>query len=215
MNRSNVFVQLALVFSCSSASSQQPIPPAPLLPFADNKQWVLFDDMKYEVGTSGVVITVPKGFVTDFASIPQPFWSAGLSPNGLYSKAAVVHDYLYWTQTCTRKQADNLLMIAMKESGVRATTRQLVYEGVDLGGERAWSSNARERAALLPRVVPDARMNFGALVLWPDYRAELAAAGVVDPVFPTNPPYCKFGDAQNVPVAPVPAAPASGAAPPA
>jgi len=64
MKRSTLLVQLTLVLSCSSVNSQQPIAPAPLLEFADNKQWVLFDDMKYEVGTSGVVITVPKGFVT-------------------------------------------------------------------------------------------------------------------------------------------------------
>lgn len=210
MNRHTLLVQLALAFGCSPASSQQPIPPAPLLPFADNKQWVLFDDMKYEVGGSGVVITVPKGFVTDFASIPQAFWSAGLSPNGLYSKAAVVHDYLYWTQTCSRAQADNLLMIAMKESGVSTGTRLLVYEGVRAGGEGAWSANARERASLMPRVVPAERMKFGALVLWPDYRVDLAAAGVADPVFPANPPYCQFGDTQDIPATPVPAPPESG-----
>ena len=213
MKRSTLLVQLTLALTCSSVNSQQPIPPAPLLPFADNKQWVLFDDMRYEVGTSGVVIIVPKGFVTDFASIPQAFWSTGLSPNGLYSKAAVVHDYLYWTQTCTRMQSDNLLVIAMKESGVGLAARQLVYDGVRLGGEQAWSSNARERASGLPRVVPAHRMRFGALVLWPDYRADLAKAGVVDPAFPANPPYCHFGDTQNVPAAPVPAAPGSAGAP--
>lgn len=213
MNRPNLLAQLTLVFACSSANSQQPIPPAPLLPFADNRQWVLFDDMKYEIGRSGVVVTVPKGFVTDFASIPQAFWSTGLSPNGLYSKAAVVHDYLYWTQTCTRQQADNLLVIAMKESGVRAPSRQLVFDGVRLGGEEAWSSNARERSSGLPRVVPADRMKFGALVLWPDYRAELASAGVVDPAFSPNPPYCQFGDTQDVPAAPVPATPASARVP--
>ena len=205
---------LLAAFVCVAAHAQQPIPPVPLLPFADNQQWVLFVDLKYEVGSSGIVVTVPKGFVTDFASIPQALWSTGLSPNGRYSKAAVVHDYLYWTQTCTRAQSDNLLMIAMKESNVGAATRQLVYDGVRIGGDAAWAGNARERAAGLPRVVPADRMNIGALTLWPDYRATLAQAGVVDPVFPPDPPYCRFGDTQAVPTAAPPASPASAASAP-
>ena len=36
-------------------------------------------------------VTVPTGFVTDFASIPRIFWSA-LRPDGEYAYAAVVHD---------------------------------------------------------------------------------------------------------------------------
>ena len=40
------------------------------------------------------------------------------SGNTPYTRAAVIHDYLYWAQPCTREQSDNLLMIAMKESGV-------------------------------------------------------------------------------------------------
>src|SRR5262245_55189884 len=43
-------------------------------------------------------VTVPVGFVTDFASIPRIFWSA-LPPDGRYTYPAIVHDYLYWTQT--------------------------------------------------------------------------------------------------------------------
>src|ERR1700728_5433719 len=96
----------------------QPIPAPPLKPFADNQDWMLIDDIIYQVGNSSIKIIVPKGFVTDFASIPQALWSFGLSPNGLYSKAAIIHDYLYWTQLCTRLQSDNILMIAMKESQV-------------------------------------------------------------------------------------------------
>ena len=72
---------------------------------------------------------MPKGFVTDFASIPQAFWSFGLSAHGRNSKAAIVHDYLYWTQGCSREQADNLLMIAMKESSVDTGQRIAIYDG--------------------------------------------------------------------------------------
>src|SRR5580658_5102513 len=89
-------------------------PPAPLvLPFGDSVDWVTTEDMAYTIGTTTEKIIVPKGFVTDFASIPQPLWSFGLSPHGQYSRAAVIHDYLYWAQGCTRIQSDRLLLIAM------------------------------------------------------------------------------------------------------
>src|SRR5262245_60709692 len=46
-------------------------------------------------------VNVPAGFVTDFASIPRAFWSL-LRPDGRYTHPAIVHDYLYWTQTAPR-----------------------------------------------------------------------------------------------------------------
>lgn len=39
------------------------------------------------------IITIPKGFLTDGASVPRPFWSL-LPPWGDYGQAAVLHDYL-------------------------------------------------------------------------------------------------------------------------
>lgn len=183
----------------TSAWVQQPINAPLLKPFADNRDWVLFSDLDYRVGDSDIIITVPKGFVTDFASIPQPFWSAGLSPNGKYSKAAIVHDYLYWTQGCTRKQADNILMIAMKESGVDFATRMTIYEGVRLGGDTAWEANTAERIQGLPRIVPNADLEFGPMVLWSDYRQTLSRRGVTDPPLPLQPAYCAVGDGTEVP----------------
>ena len=173
---------------------------APLLkPFADNQQWMLYEDLIYSVGNSGVPIKVPAGFVTDFASIPQIFWEMGLSPNGLYSRAAVIHDFLYWSQGCSRSQSDNVLMIAMKESEVPALKRDAIYEGVRVGGGKPWADNAAERATGLPRIVPPDKMNFGPLVLWEDYQQQLFGEGIRDPQFPVSPPYCPLGDSTSVP----------------
>jgi Protein of unknown function (DUF1353) len=90
-------------------------------------------------------VTVPKGFVTDFASIPRPFWSA-LRPDGEYAYAAVVHDYLYWTQTRSREEADQILKMAMEDFDVGTVTIQTIYGAVRLGGKGAWSGNAKKRA---------------------------------------------------------------------
>ena len=193
---------LAVITACGAstlAQAQQPIRPPLLKPFADNHDWVLFEDLDYHVGESTTTITVPKGFVTDFASIPQAFWSADLSPNGKYSKAAIVHDYLYWTQGCSREQADNILAIAMKESNVALVTRSAIYEGVRLGGGGAWQSNASEKAQGLPRVVPKEFLDFGPIVVWRDYRKTLAQNGVIDPPSPSQPAYCLVGNTTDVP----------------
>src|SRR5215216_1525948 len=53
-------------------------------------------------------VSVPEGFVTDFASIPRIFWSA-LRPDGLYTYPAIVHDYLYWEQNVPKDVADSVL----------------------------------------------------------------------------------------------------------
>lgn len=77
----------------------------------------LTEAFAYEVGHkgSGVAITVPAGFETDFASIPK--WADdwfGLNPNGKYAKAAVIHDWLYtnpiaFSRILTRARRQGLL----------------------------------------------------------------------------------------------------------
>jgi hypothetical protein len=152
------------------------------------------------IGNTNDRIVVPKGFVTDFASIPQPLWSLGLTPHGQYSRAAVVHDYLYWSQGCSREQADRLLVIAMKESKVPGLDEFLVYQGVDIGGAGPWNANAVERNAGLPRVVPEnylvpADPNTD----WPTYRQMLVNRGVREPPFEQTPQYCAYGNTTAVP----------------
>lgn len=89
-------------------------------------------------------VTVPIGFVTDFASIPRIFWSI-LRPDGEYAHAAVVHDYLYWEQRTTRDAADQVFFAAMVDLGVQPETRVALYEAVRGFGSAAWKENARLR----------------------------------------------------------------------
>jgi hypothetical protein len=176
-------------------------PPSPTVrPFGDNKFWIVVEPINYSVGQTSDVIVVPKGFVTDFASIPQALWSLGLSPHGKYSRAAVIHDYLYWSQSCTRKQADRLLLIAMKESNVGGFDEFAVYRGVDLGGSGSWNNNAAERGKGLPRIIPEEYLRpENPNDTWPMYREYLVKHGVVDPPFADAPRYCAYGDSTEVP----------------
>ncbi len=190
---------LLLVLTALLVTSCQTIPPPTVRPFADSHDWVLVESLTYQIGNSGLSITVPKGFVTDFASIPKPLWSLGLSPYGRYSKAAIIHDYLYWAQGCTKEQADNILMIAMKESGVSRFRAGTIYEGVHVGGRSSWAANAEERRRQLPRVIPSNYLDIPSDATWSEYRHTLEESKVKDPAFPSTPPYCKLGDSRDIP----------------
>jgi hypothetical protein len=177
-----------------------PVPSPLVRPFGDNEQWILNEDLAYRIGETADYIVVPKGFVTDFASIPQPLWSLGLSPHGQYSRAAVIHDYLYWTHACTKNQADRLMLIAMKEDKVGLFDEQVVYNGVNFGGAKAWADNENERRNGLPRVIPLKYINpSNPNIHWDEYRKMLVGKGIRDPDFDKNPIYCKYGDSSDIP----------------
>jgi len=180
-------------------SACQIIPPQVVKSFSDDHDSMLVEDLTYFIGESGLSITVPKGFVTDFASIPQTLWSLGLSPHGRYSKAAIIHDYLYWSQGCTKEQSDNILLIAMKESGVSRAQEIAIYEGVSIGGKPSWESNKDQIKKRLPRVIPSEYWQFPADATWNDYRKYLVLKNIRDPSFPKNPLYCQLGNSTTVP----------------
>jgi hypothetical protein len=177
--------------------AQQPITPVPFMPFADGNDSMVTADLKYQIGTTDFTVVVPAGFVTDFASVPRAFWSL-LPPAGTYQLAAVVHDFLYWDQACTREQADGLLRAAMIESRVEPAKRTIIYEAVRRGGGGAWAINAAEKAAGKPRIVPANFRSIPALMTWAIYRNQLIVAGVRPEPSPTTAPaYCTAAGAVN------------------
>ena len=163
----------------SPAMAQQPIDPVDFRPFVDGTHWIVRQPLTYRIGISSAAMTVPVGFVTDFASIPQALQSI-IRQNGLYILPAVVHDYLYWKQTCTREQADQIFMLAMIENKVADIHRFPIHAAVRAAGGFAWDDNAKERAANMIRILPSDRMKITAATLWPDYRLKLMQDGVIN-----------------------------------
>ena len=112
-------------------------------------------------------VTVPKGFVTDFASIPRIFWSV-LRPDGEYAYAAVVHDYLYWIQTRSRDEADHIFKMAMEDFEISALTVGAMYRAVRVGGGSSWDGNAQKKSQgekrILAKFPQDPRMK------WEDWK---------------------------------------------
>ncbi len=113
--------------------------PLIVTPLDDGRTWVLDGEFDYHVGTkeSEDIIHVPKGFCTDFASVPQLFWFI-LPPWGKYGKAAIVHDYIYQTHCRTRKEADAIFREAMEVLGVPAWQVMSMWLAVRLFGWLAW-----------------------------------------------------------------------------
>jgi hypothetical protein len=105
--------------------------------------WRIEQNFTYEVGDkgSGRFITVPAGFQTDGASVPQILW-AMFPAWGSYSRAAVIHDLLCHQiniglphpEAKTRKEADAIFMEAMIVCGTGWFTRRILFLGARFGG---------------------------------------------------------------------------------
>lgn len=79
---------------------------------SDGEFWQLIAPLRYQSDRLELVIEVPVGFLTDFASVPRmPF--AYLLAGGIADRAAVVHDWLIEERVCPRAQADLVFLEAM------------------------------------------------------------------------------------------------------
>lgn len=86
-------------------------------------------------------VSVPKGFVSDGASIPRFAWSIVGHPFSGYLAAAVVHDYLYRKGSvplCSRKDADKVLRDLMRTLGYGWIKARTFYFAVRVAGWRSW-----------------------------------------------------------------------------
>jgi hypothetical protein len=90
------------------------------------------------------VIAVPKGFVTDFASVPRGFrWLVHGHDNT--RKPAVIHDYLYSWAVGDRKEADKIFLQGMDKADVALWKRYTCYAAVRAGGWITWEKNRAKR----------------------------------------------------------------------
>ena len=117
-------------------------------------------EIRYERYGSWIII--PRGFITDFASIPRVFWTV-LSPDDeRYIYAALVHDRLYEQHgELNREAADYIFWEAMGATertpkpnlpGVSEPTRYAMWAAVRIFGQSAWDSGTERHAERL-RVV--------------------------------------------------------------
>ncbi len=113
----------------------------------DDDKWELITPLIYNSDVLNKQVVVPKGFTCDFASVPRvPL--AYLLAGGTAVKAAVIHDWLYWSNGCTRKEADETFYEAMKATGIPAWRRHIMYWAVRVGAGAVWERYRRENNGL-------------------------------------------------------------------
>ncbi|MGW4352500.1 DUF1353 domain-containing protein [Nocardia sp. NPDC004582] len=116
----------------------------------DAVRWRLQAPLTYRAATD--TFHVPVGFVTDFASVPRPLiW---LIPRyGAYTRAAILHDYLCERAPVGRSDADGIFRRMLRECGVSAPQRWMMWAAVRFGGRMA-GAGAREWLLFLLIAIP-------------------------------------------------------------
>ena len=128
------------------------VSPYPSTALPDGVNWLLEDDLTYQSSIAGM-ITVPKGFITDFASTPSLFWTT-FPPWGRYGPGSVIHDWLYWMQMFDRHTADCVLYEAMIVCKTDQVIANLIYDMLRQFGQAAWDGDLKTRTAGLLHVAP-------------------------------------------------------------
>lgn len=115
--------------------------------------WSLLRRFGYYSDLLKANIWVPKGFVTDFASVPRIPLAFLLAGNSAH-EAAVIHDWLYQTHKVgkveiSRAMADDIFKEASLASNIAPWRASLMYWGVRIGGSAPYSHHGQ------PQVVPE------------------------------------------------------------
>lgn len=103
-------------------------------------EWAVLEELEW--AGDGEHIVVPRGFITDLASIPKPL-RAVLDVNGPSRAPAVLHDWLYCSHIVSRDRADDLLRIALETRGVGVIERNAFWSGVRAFGWLYWNKRKK------------------------------------------------------------------------
>lgn len=101
--------------------------------------WAVDSPLIY-VGSMGT-ITVPKGVITDLASIPHIIdWIPFLDRTGVSRRAGALHDWAYMGLRAKGKDwCDSLLREALMSDGMGATQAGIYHKGVQWFGASAYA----------------------------------------------------------------------------
>lgn len=106
--------------------------------------WKVHTAFRYIYGSGpDDYIEVPVGFTTDFASVPRFLWPI-FPPDGEYTQAAVMHDYLYRTHLRTRKEADFIFLEFMGMLEVPRWKAETMYKAVRLFGQGPYDKGFKQ-----------------------------------------------------------------------
>lgn len=111
--------------------------------YIDGVKWLLHENFGYVSSrvAPGELFEAPRGFYTDFASVPS-FLHSVVSPTGRHGKSAVIHDLVYFSgYKNSRLLCDMLLDEAMGFEKEGSILRPIIYHNVRAFGWRAWNNH--------------------------------------------------------------------------
>jgi hypothetical protein len=97
-------------------------------------------------------VCIPPGFITDFASTPQLLRALRIfdpvRSGSIF--AALPHDWLYCTQLRPREECDEILRVALIESGMSSVAARTYWMGVRMGGWLPWKRRLERGGGVQP-----------------------------------------------------------------
>ncbi len=123
--------------------------------FFHAREWMVLSDLIY-VTQNCYIVTVPIGFITDFATIPRPIRKI-LPPTGNYGAAAVLHDWLFANQlaydeihnkivSIDMDFANRVFLEAMQELDVAKWKQKTLITSVDKFGKYWWKNREENKS---------------------------------------------------------------------
>jgi hypothetical protein len=124
----------------------------------DDRHWELLADLRYQSAVYPSMLVIPRGFVTDYASVPRAPLTYLLF-GGRGNAAAVVHDFLYQLhiRDVDKATADNVFREALTVLGYNGATCWTMYKAVDLFGAKAFASGPSRYKVLNPHLCRGSR----------------------------------------------------------
>lgn len=97
---------------------------------------------RFSAITSLGIIAVPRGFISDGASIPKAAWWIIGSPFDEYLEASIIHDFLYSAQNTSysRDEADFIFKELMWNTGVSRPKLLAMHAAVRLFGKSSFKA---------------------------------------------------------------------------
>jgi hypothetical protein len=106
--------------------------PLVVTPTATGTKWMTQRDLSFEIGLkgSGLIVKVPSGTKTDFATMPRVLWTIMPPHDARFAAAFVLHDHLCRWVGFSRVVADAILYDALRVLGASLFRAWAVYAAV-------------------------------------------------------------------------------------
>ncbi len=117
---------------------------------SDGKNWTLLHEFQFATD-DGLVIYVPAGFITDFASVPKFFRRLFQPATGRHRRAAVPHDWIYRTAhvAISKEDADKFFLQGMLTDGTAKWRARALYNAVKYFGASSYVPRSPEATLAL------------------------------------------------------------------